>query len=231
MPVQPATLPWFTSLWAIVGVFFFMLLVFHILLIRSFPPSAVWWKKIDYIWLAMAFFGIITSVDTGRQTIGGNLLWIESARLDGARDFIASRLESGQSISLCRQFAPSPLFTPEELIKFQMEFDAQCNWHRNIAATIKRLMIEEASIDLGKFPPYPSGGDQEHFELLKKSISAFNGQVDTVSSLRKELVATEFEKFLRIIGPVVLAAALALRMTKVTAEVNAENSKTGGARF
>lgn len=229
MLIQPVTLPWFTSFWAIVVLFLVLLIIFHLLLIRFFPPSQIWWKKIDYIWLAMAFLGITTSVDAGRQIIGGNFLWAETARLDGARDYVGSSLESGQSIALCRQFIPSPLFTAKELAKTQSEFDAQCQWYRHMAVAIKMLLIEEASINLGKFPAYPPGGDQQIHELLKKSISVFNQQAEVVSSLRTEMAASDFEKFLRLIGPAVLAAALALRMTKVTAEVVAEKAKSGNA--
>jgi hypothetical protein len=226
MHIEPITLPWFTNLLAILGLFFILWLIFYLLLIVFFPQSQIWWKKIDYVWLAMAGLGIMTSVDAGRQIVGGNLLWIESARLDGTRDYIESSLQAGQSTALCRQFLPSALFTAEELAIRQSEFDAQCLWYRHMGVAIKRLIIEEDSIDLSKFPPYPSGGDQQISQRLKESVSFFNKQVQVVSSLRKEMAASDLEKFLRVIGPVALAAALALRMTKVTADVRAEKTKT-----
>jgi len=225
MPIEPVTLPWFTSLWTIVVAFFVLLAIFHLVLIRYFPPNPVWWKKIDYIWLSMAFFGIMTSVDTGRQTIGGNLLWMESARLDAAREYVSGNLNTGQSPALCRQFVPSSFLTVKELALMQSQFDAQCRWYRTMAVVVKKLMIEEAGIDISKFPAYPPGGDQQLIDALKKSILFFNQQAKVVSDLRKDMAGSDFEKFLRLIGPAVLAAALALRITKVTAEVESEKSK------
>lgn len=227
MPVDHLALPWFTNTWKVVGLFLLFLCVCHVVLIRWRPIGSIAWKKVDYVWLSMAFIGILGSIGNGRGIVANNMLKLEMGWLESSRSYVESMANDGTSPSICRKFIPSTLFSPKELAQVQGEFDAQCRWFREAYSTIKNLPKTVTKISATTLlAPYPSGGDQSHFKFLSDAIVAYNANVERVIELQNEAKENQFETILRLLGPAVVALALALRITKVTAEIISERAKS-----
>lgn len=225
---MPADLafPWYTSPIAVILIFVAFTLIFHVFFIWIGPRKPVFWKAVDYFWLSMAFIGILGSIGTGRGIVAKTMLDVETMRLESARTYVHDRAKDGTSESVCRQFIPSPIMAPENLERIQNEFDAQCRWFRDTYFTISKLPRNDEPMDVTKLaPPYPLGGDQGHFNALTRAIASFNEELLLMDALRKEGGEGWFEKLLRLLGPAIIAVALGLRMTKVTAEVIGEINK------
>lgn len=221
------SLPWFTDFKTIFFVFLIFLLIFHILFIKIFQFSSIAWKRIDYIWLSMAFFGMLSSVGSGREVVSKNMLELERNWLNSQRELIVDNLKSGTSIAVCRQFIQSQYSPPpDEFKKMQMEYDAQCEWFKNSHTRFQALQNDSNDLDLHTlFGVYPAGGEQDRYKSLLDLVNKYNLQLNSVKNLEVSARTTDFELFVRLLGPAFLAIALAMRMTKVTAEVISEKAK------
>jgi len=88
--------PWFTSHAVLLGIFFGALLVFHVALVRVRPLSSIGWKRVDYIWLSMAIFGLIGATTSIRTTVAKNYLAnLGYSRIQGKFNFIRLTAELG----------------------------------------------------------------------------------------------------------------------------------------
>ena len=221
-------LPWFTDFLWVIAVFVAFLLLCHVAFIRVLPLSSTAWKRVDYIWLSMAFVGLIGSVGNGREYVAKNLLEMETHRLESARDFIEGRARFGTSGAICREFVRSEFAPPpQEFERIQNGYNSQCKWFRKalvlIQASASSLNELNAQVLFG---PYPAGGDQGTYTLFSDAVAQYNADVKNVAQFRTATETTAFEAFIRLLGPVAIALALALRMTKVTAEIKSDKKKT-----
>ena len=227
MPLNELALPWFTDFRWVIAWFVAFLLLCHVAFIRVFSLSSTAWKRVDYIWLSMAFVGLIGSVGNGREYIAKNLLKMEIHRLESAHDFVEGRARFGTSEAICREFVRSEFSPPpQEFERIQNGYNSQCKWFRKALALIQTSApsLHELNAQV-LFGPYTAGGDQETYRLFSDAVARYNAGVKNVAQLRRETETTAFEAFIRLFGPVTIALALALRMTKVTAEIKSDKKK------
>jgi hypothetical protein len=233
MIASDLTLPWFTDQAWILGIFVAALAIFHILLIRLFPLSAISWKRVDYIWLFMALIGLISAVGTGRAMIANNLLNYGKSRIEPAFHFMKMNADFGTSEAICRKFVKSDIVSPEDLSRIQREYDAQCDWFRTVDAKLAEINSSDpAPIDLIKlFGVQPNGGDEQTYKSFTDSVITYNSTVENINYLKRAKEPSDVEMIFRFLGPAILAVALALRITKVTGEIyHGKTSKSNDQR-
>ncbi|MES2936447.1 MAG: hypothetical protein V4864_02120 [Pseudomonadota bacterium] len=220
------SLPWYTSYWWVLGVFAVLSVLFHVVLVRL-PLSSIAWKRVDYIWLAMAFTGILASVGGVRTLVAKNLLAAAESRVIFELDQVERAAVFGTSIAVCRVFTRSAAsLPPEQMEQLQRDFDAQCAWFKALTPKLQAFSTTHSvPIDLEKLVgPPPSGGDRWAVETVIGAVAAYNAALVRVESLKHESKSNLLE-LLQVLGPSLLAAALALRITKVTGEIRLERSK------
>lgn len=218
-------LPWFIDYRWILGIFIAALASFHILFVRLFPLSSLRWKQVDYVWLPMAFVGIIGSVGINRIVISENLLALANARMSGALSQVRDATEFGTSTAICRTFIRSPASPPpDEFSKLQQGFDVQCDWFRGLANALNTNKIDSAkSINIAEFAgPQPSVGEPLAYSHLSQSVARYNEAVEDIQQLKGAKQSSNFESVIRFLGPALVALALALRITKVTGEIRVD---------
>ena len=216
------TLPWFTDFTLVVAVFAAGLVLCHTLFIRFFPLGAIAWKRIDYVWLAMAFVGLVSAVGAGKELLTRNMLNMETERLESARDHVEAQAQHGPSRLVCRDVVHEERYQSKaDFERLQRELKAQCSWFR----TVLLYFQANGQQDFHYAKPYPSGGEQEAYRIFSQDLKGYNEEVREVQNLRMMAKMTELEISAKLLGPLVLALALALRMTKVTAEIIAEKQK------
>ncbi len=222
MNATDPTLPWFTDFSLVIAVFAASLVLCHILFIRVFPLGSIAWKRVDYIWLAMAFIGLVSAVGSGKELLTKNMLNIETGRLQIARDHLEGQAQHGPSSLVCRELVHNNTYQSKaDFQRLQNEFNAQCSWFRTVLAFIQATGQQEFHYEKS----YPRGGEQEAYKIFAQDLKGYNDEVREVKKLRRMAQITDLDIFARLLGPVVLVLALALRMTKVTAEINVEKKK------
>lgn len=219
--------PWLTEFGWIFLIFVAALITFHFTLIRKSPLSSVQWKQVDYVWLLMALIGMLGTVGSARELIANNLLDLANHRRAFSYQTVESRLQFGTSEAICRKFERSEFSPPgEEFDRLQNEYDLQCKFFQRAVDLLKAKAAHQEPLDLIQlFGQYPIGGDQQVYENLRDATTIYNENLEVVATLQEKAQVTELESFMRLVGPLLIALALALRMTKVTAEVVAEKKK------
>lgn len=172
--------------------------------------------------------GMLGAVGGSRQTIADNLFKLEMHRVQSSREFVLNQAEFGTSVAVCRQFIHSEASPPpEQFKKLQRDFDTQCEWFKKALIKLKSLNKSDTELlDPTKlFDPVPEGGDRSIYKVFLDSIIVYNTTFSGAQSFEREAKPSELELIIRMLGPVLLAVALALRITKVTAEIRTERSK------
>jgi hypothetical protein len=119
------------------------------------------------------------------------------------------------------------LSTPAEFERLQSEFDAMCAWFREAATRTPTELAKRTPLtleQLGGGSP-PSGADQFYVESAAEELKLYNSALGAVGRLKEPAVRSEGEATLAIVGPFLLAVALALRITKVTGEIRLDRGK------
>lgn len=225
--VNDLTFPWVTEFPFICGAFFAALLVFHAVFIYRWPRGSAWWKTVDYVWLSMALVGLLGSVGAGRELVARNNLDIAHQRLKFSYESIGRRLKDGASEVLCRPFVRSEYSPPpDEFERDQRTNAEQCAYFNKALKLLppEAPATDDLNVD-AMFGPFPIGQHSEPYVALKEEVSDYNGLLAQVRDLERQGKPTELESFVKLIGPLLLAVALALRMTKVTADIRADQSK------
>lgn len=218
-------LPFTTSLGWVLIVFLSALVTFHFLFVWPRNLTKVGWKIVDYFWIAAALLGVIGSVGVARQAVAQNLLATASARLETFASGVESAVRFGTSGAICRRFVRTEFSPPPgELDRIQREFDNQCAWFKDALEKLKTSPLMKREIltleNLGN--PPPKGGDAWALTSLRESLDRYNNAVANFKRLSEDTRRTELESLLTVVGPFLLAIALALRITKVSGEIRHE---------
>lgn len=218
-------LPWFTSLRWILVVFMSALAVFHLAFVWPRNLTKLGWKVVDYIWLAAALFGLIGSLGVARQGVAQTLLTTAAARVESSASDVESALRFGTSGAICRRFIRTEFSPPpEEFEHLQRGFDDQCAWFRDARAKLQVspwAKREPLTLEiLGA--PAPKGGEEWALISLRQTLDRYNEAITTARRVAADAKRNDVEWALIVIGPFLLAVALALRISKVSGELRHE---------
>ena len=222
--VDDLVLPAITSTLWILATFLIALAAFHLLLVRWMPLDKLAWKKVDYVWLPLALLGVIGGVGSVRQEIASGMASTAESRLQFAAREIEDRLAFGRGPAICRTFVRSEYSPPpEEFDRIQRAFDEECKWFRAASERLQGTPFSKQEIlRLEDFGTPPSGGDKWAASSLQDALRRYNETVTKAKELSDAKRRSEIEFLLAIVGPFLLAIALALRITKVTGEIKLE---------
>jgi hypothetical protein len=209
----------------VLAVFVAALALFHAVLIWVWPLGRVGWKRIDYVWLLFGMIGVLAGVQAVRQELAEGLLpeAEEFVRFEGAS--ILDRVGAGASPAICRTLEPfEPVPRDEEVERRQREFDEVCAWFRTARQRVAGGLPAERPLTLERLggDPVPLGTEFSIVAGLEEAVGRYNRARDTLDRLTREADQSAAEATLGAIGPFLIAIALALRMTKVTGELQME---------
>ena len=207
------------------------LVISHFVLIKFFKLSAIAWKRVDYIWLSMAAFGLFATSSQVDQYLSGQLLQnLEIPRAENdyrlLRRWVDDAAKPESSICIVRVRSD---FSPDDFDDIVQEQQSQCSYFKSLNTNMPSSVSYPLKplVELG-YVQYLGTTNYESFyvETLQKYASEYEEQRDLVLSRELALQTSTFEFLMMLFGPLLLCLALALRMTKVTAEIQAERHKS-----
>lgn len=205
-------------------VFCLLLFVFHLVFVWIWPISDLAWKRIDYVWLGAATLGLIGASWHADRYISEEL----AAKLEGPRTLstyrdmrfiIEEAADPGGAV--CTQRKRSNLSPPnyDEILREQQ---MQCEYFKFLASVTPRDVKEPfpALHDLG-FIDYSGVANHEGWYIaqIRKSAKEYEFQRQLYIRRKKSAEVSDLEAAIIMLGPLLVATALALRITKVTGEV------------
>lgn len=209
--------------------FVLLLIIFHLLLIKYFPQSKIFWKKVDYFWISIGVIGIIGATFSLRKEYGTAIKPWHTESLNSVYNQYINDLQQQNNY-----FLGMPGFDYES---FENKIEAEkFKQAGNVFASLSKLAIKHKDkilndenymyIDSIKIPyeKFLDTIDNEHI------ISSSSSATFMLNRIQEERIAlndsnektnrNEFNWLLLFISPYLFATAIAIRLTKVTAELN-----------
>lgn len=228
MELQP--LYWMTRWWIPLVVFVSALGACHFLFLwwpwRLGKDS---WKRVDYVWLTMTFISIIGLVSQSRQTLSSTYVPFAADQVRFHAQDIESDLAFSAHLNCDFPKIKGPNSPPnfDDMVKQENEYCAQL---KGLQHTLEQRLSggQKIDYDVSRDTEYPLADDFKNQRArLKSDVDAYNKSVDKLQELQGESRRSVGEEFLMLLAPFLIALALALRMTKVTADLRPEKQTTG----
>jgi hypothetical protein len=145
---------------ALTAVFAAALALSHLVLLPLLGNSEVRWQYIDYVWLPLAFIGLVGAVQINRSEVASNYVSVWRAR---AQDLLArshstvARYGRDESY-LCRKGERSPFSPPPDIFDaIERDHASTCEWFRALGPQFPRDLAEvPQGFSFGSLPPPPT---------------------------------------------------------------------------
>ena len=206
--------------------FIFFLLLLHLVLIKVGKFSDIFWKKVDYVWLAAAVLGLYASSTQLNHALAKSYIENGEALRTVSSYNGLHRFLNGE-LWVC---TPSQLtaYSPPNFDAIVRERIALCKQARDVARRLPKALPDDypslesmGYVRIGEHAKY----DQEFGRVIETWAGMYRDQRSRYMTLVAASKPTSTELTVNLFGPVVLAFALALRITKVSGEIKNAKAK------
>jgi hypothetical protein len=132
-----------------------------------------------------------------------------------------------QTSIICRKFVRSQYSPPpEDFDRTQREFDATCQWFKSVFEALPTTVPKD-EIARVNFPSEPNVSQPDLVQFISSfdlALNEFNRASRGEKFLRENSHETDADVMMALFTPILLAAALALRITKVTGELKLDKA-------
>jgi hypothetical protein len=208
------------SLFVTFTVFFVMLLLFHLWMLRIGKRPRLW-KKIDYVWLSAVVLSLIGATAEVRKFIADNTSSMYEQRFQSTLEFAQYYVNSSRDYYLRLDYSK---WEPTEENKIAEMAFREAGQRLTYAAS--KLTENPDSRPWKELLNSPQilGSTQNRIvmqdeEIIRRNLSMLDETYEQFLTNRKERGRSEWEKIILVFLPWLLSMALALRITKVTAEL------------
>ena len=227
--VQLSSNPGYLTLSFIVLLFFF-----DVVLVRLLKLDDKNWKRIDYIWLGVGAIGVIASSAQAERFLASRNLEAHELYLVNAYADVRDRLFWGvNGGAICRSFNRTE-YSPANFDDIVREYATLCSSYKEQLAKLPELpAIPPKSLeDLGFVMPSARKDKDIVFNVvdtLRFAVQHYNEIKSQYAELSSKATEGDADVLFKIMGPLLIAIALALRITKVTGELaNAQRRNNWG---
>jgi len=207
-----------SNIYWVVGIFIFFTLLLHLLFVLWFPLSPRTWKFVDYLWLSLALLSTLGLVGNAKQYRAENAHfeseWHAAQSLNDVRGWYIN-----YQILICAEAK-----TLKEKNLNDTKYHALCDW---LEKRINDLnLMQRGTENYPVLTPSLTRGLKEYStiissleqKILDRRIAIYNDKRAINMENVEEGQRTTVQMIIIIMAPVMLAFALAIRFTKVTAE-------------
>ena len=213
-----------SSFWSLLVVFVVSLGILYLLLVRVFPLGKIGWKRVDYVWLAVAVIGLLSTSSDACRLIAENRYENQILYTALSYDAFHREVESGTGIAICREFNRTE-FSPPNLDAIQKEYNAVCNYYKDLIQHVPQKLNDGKRVQFPTSLVRPDVTDKmlvRDFERLQQSFDEYEKDQTVQEGLATAKTKSDLERSATIIGPLLLTFALAFRVVKVIGEVKIE---------
>lgn len=210
-----------TSTWYAILLFTAALAIFHVLLVWL-PATRLGetaWKKIDYIWLSLTLISLVALTSEARQSLASNMLPLLETRVMFAGQDFQNTLPRWEEF-VCNPPYEKSERSPPNFDELMQELSRYCGWLGELRPIINTSVEQHQLIDYLPFEVTTGHltiiGDLEH---LAYQVDSYNAAVREFDQASLDAEKSELDFILGYFAPILLAVALALRITKVSGEL------------
>lgn len=229
------TYPETTSILAFLLVFAPALLICHKLLLPRLGHNEIAWQRIDYVWIGLAIFGLIGTVQNNRSEMASNFVsvWNERATNSLLHAHSIAESYSKPDSHLCTKGERSKSSPPPDIFDaIERDYANACDWFRSLRSILPTSLNDIPSdFAFSSLPTPPqlyspaASAPAEAINDLRNTISQLLEAETQIKAHQGEIAHPDLFRAAHFFGPFVLAIALAIRLTKVTAEIRIKRRK------
>jgi hypothetical protein len=192
---------------SVLATFVVFLLIFHYFWVFRYPQSTLFWHTVDYVWLAIAMVAVVPQV-------------IEIRRYEAGLDEGSAEIDASFALLTLRWHARSD--EPCGSLRVP-DHRAVCVWKETVGERFAEDLPDSPSNFSGlALRPPPAVTDsiaQAEIELIHAAHREYIGLIRAWRQSYLRAQPTELSLFLLVISPFLLVFAVALRATKVSAQI------------
>jgi hypothetical protein len=199
----------------------------HVLFVRLWPRSRQFWRRADYVAIVIGGAALVSVSADIRKDSATRMIEFAEDRVEQERRDMRWAIDLSQSFLYC-----TPPFQGSDP-EIDAEYLAVCEWGQEAIAVLDNLggeidvgAGEYVPLDPDDFPEAPalaseSGGSGWE---LGRQIAQYNEAIDDMDELRDDADDSSVEELLRYVAPLLIAAGMAIEITKVSASTRAEQA-------
>jgi hypothetical protein len=205
--------------------FLLLLAVMHLVLLLWLKLDDLSWKKVDYVWLGAAALGLMASSAQAGRMLSERYLITERASVASAYSLLRDTLSSPPGVCMPRSRTE---WSPPEFDAIVKEQVHLCSKALEVAERMKPLLDD--------FPPleetgFQVVGEQAVYERdlarhINEVANEYRQYQQRYAALLQSTRQSTPELMFSVLGPLLIAFALALRITKVTGEIKNARAKS-----
>jgi hypothetical protein len=219
--------------WQTILFFLAVTVVSHVLFVWICPQSPRTWKKVDYVWIILVFLGgagIILPAGEVRRTSASGLLpqfekWATTSFevLHHTVVQYQKLIFSGENTN-CNALFVKAEGQSQNLDSSTKEYLLTCEWLRAIEKTLSQSTKDKfVAVKIEELPDVSRitiGSLRTDINDIKNNfIGSYEQNRRNFESVKRDTQKTESEHQLYLASPLILALALAIRLTKVSGEL------------
>lgn len=203
-----------SDIYRISGLFLMLTALFHFTLIYRRSLSLKNWKLVEYIWVVLAFISTLGIVDQSRRANAMATLTQAEMQLDNHKEQLIDWFDNYQQLTCVEQVN-----------------DTQCSAFNKVHRDIELLLLEDfeaPNIDhniLHHLTPLSSLMTEAVITQISLRINHYSDSKAHYLATKLQTQQSALQRLINLLTPLLLAFALALKMTKVTAEYLAYSKK------
>ena len=215
--------PFFGSPLGPIAVFVAFTALFHVFLIYV-PYTALSrriWRRIDYVWLCITFFSIVGWTSESRQNLAMDLLPQAREELEWQKNFVRENFEIARRLS-CTPFRAGNRHAQVHADMVGAQYRDYCTWMTESESTFIQASSQDREFSFAYENNFPLVANVDYeVAFLRWQIEEYHVMLGHAKELAASSVKSITEKNFTLLSPMLLAIALALRITKVTADLRA----------
>ena len=203
----------------LIAIFIVCLVLFHVLFVWLYRITKRQWMYLEYAMILTTLLSLVSaSGDVRRRYAAANIDTLKIRAATSHRQFCSSYIDQPPAY-VCMKFQRSEM-SPENFAEIQQDYDDLCVWFSTIAPIFRASTLPDYrwfDPEQLNLPVLKTDGLSHVINSMKESLSFYNEDALRLSKAIIECSENEFETVLYFIWPYILAAILALSMTKISA--------------
>ncbi|WP_165075645.1 hypothetical protein [Paludisphaera rhizosphaerae] len=215
-------LPLFASPFFFLGIFLASMVAFYVLFMVVWPLGKVGWQRTDYCWALAVLVGLVGSSIKIRQEIAKAYIngHAESAMGASYRHLRAAVLTLSAE-GVCRP----PAGDGPEADELRREHEAVCRFGRETIDRLPRQSATEGDLEpLAQRPAVTSPVLLDDYRAIDQALAEYKEARNRLAELESEQGYSLFDLFVLLLSPILVAVGAALRVVKITGEVEIEKA-------
>jgi hypothetical protein len=202
--------------------------------------SDIWWKRADYVWLVIAFVGVLTASSRSSHAFAEIKVELQGPVTYFAFETLRHDIDLGASPGSegCAPRIRSPFSPPDfdDIRKAQQLLCAEfTRLKREVLTSPAQGEMKFVPLDQLNFHPISESAElhkyeQDELKRLKMDAEKYKQEQRLYSQAVEEVKATQSPMLVELdfgIGPMILGIAISIRFTKTLGEVSNQKKKRG----